>query len=149
MPTDSVVKKVGYFAPFWIIVLAVLLLIAVLLRGMVWASEKVLPWLLDASRIAFDICVFVFLPLCIFKKTRPWAGLGYFLSSFLFVAVLFAFACIVCVQLCGYGALFVGLFLAGVGVVPVALLAALFHGAWSLFWDLVFGVVLTFGTRYL
>jgi len=149
MAIGSVLKKVGYFALFWIIVFVVLFLIAVLLRGMVWASEKVLPWLIDAGRIAFDICVLVFGPLCIFKKTRPWAGLGYFFSSFLFGAVLFAFACIVCVQLWGYGALFVGLFLAGVGVVPVALLAALFHGAWSLFWDLVFGVVLTFGTRYL
>jgi|SRR6266853_3166593 len=149
MATDSVVKKVGYFALFWIIVLAVLLLIAVLLRGMVWASEKVLPWLLNAGSIAFDICVLILGPLCIFRKTRPWAGLGYFLSSFLFGAILFAFSCIVCVHLWGYGALFFGLFLGGVGVVPVALLAALFHRAWSLFWDLIFGVVLTFGTRYL
>jgi hypothetical protein len=148
MATDSALKKVGYFVFFWVIVLLVLLLIAVLLRGMVWASEKVLPWLIDAGRIAFDICVLVFVPLCIFRKTRPWAGLGYYISSYLFGTILFAFSCIVCVQLWGYVALFVGLFLAGIGVLPVALLAALFHGAWPLFWDLIFGAVLTFSTRY-
>jgi hypothetical protein len=148
MATDSALKKVGYFVIFWAIMLLVFLLIGVLLRGMVWASEKVLPWLTDAVRIAFDICVLVFAPLCIFRKTRPWAGLGYYLASYLFGTLLFAVSCIVCVQLWGYGALFIGLFLAGVGVVLVALLAAIFHGAWSLFWDLIFGVVLTFGTRY-
>jgi len=41
------------------------------------------------------------------------------------------------------------LFLAGVGVVPVAFLATLFHKAWPLFWDVVYGVVMTYGTRYL
>jgi len=57
MAIGSVLKKVGYFALFWIIVFVVLFLIAVLLRGMVWASEKILPWLINAARIAFDICV--------------------------------------------------------------------------------------------
>ena len=47
----------------------------------------------------------------------------------------------------GASAVFVGLFLAGVGVVPVAMLAALFEGSWDLFWDLVVGLVLTFGSR--
>lgn len=142
-------KKAGNFALGLVVMLAIFLLIGLFLRGMVWASEKALPWLIDAGRIAFDICVLILLPLCIFRKTRPWAGLGFFFASFLFGTVLFAFSCIVDVQLRGYGALIFGLFLAGVGVVPVAFFATLFHGAWPLFWDVVFGVVLTFGTRYL
>ena len=152
MATDSALKKVG--VPLFGVIMAVVLLLGlvlfslVLFFGMVWVSAKFLPRLLDAGRIAFDICVLVLLPLCIFRKTRPWAGLGYVLSSFLFGVILFALSCIVCVQLWGFGALFLGLLLAGGGVVPVALLAAAFHGAWPLFWDLVFGVVLTFGTRY-
>jgi type IV secretory pathway VirB2 component (pilin) len=49
----------------------------------------------------------------------------------------------------GYGALAVGLIFAGVGVVPVALLAALFHAEWSVLLELVVGIVLTFGARFL
>jgi hypothetical protein len=31
----------------------------------------------------------------------------------------------------------------------MALLAALFRGEWSVLWEVVFGIVLTFGTRFL
>jgi len=51
-------------------------------------------------------------------------------SSYLFETIFFAFPCIATVQLWGYGALLIGLFLAGVSVVPIAFLAAVFHGAW-------------------
>jgi len=71
MAIGSVLKKVGYFALFWIIVFVVLFLIAVLLRGMVWASEKILAWLINAARIAFDICVLLFEQLLLFRITRP------------------------------------------------------------------------------
>jgi type IV secretory pathway VirB2 component (pilin) len=36
-----------------------------------------------------------------------------------------------------------------VGVVPVALLAAIFHAEWAVLLEVVVGIVLTFGTRFL
>ena len=48
-----------------------------------------------------------------------------------------------------YVGLIIGLLLAGGGVVPVAFLAALFHGKWALLGFVVLGTVLTFGTRLL
>jgi hypothetical protein len=102
----------GSFAFGAVGMLIIFLLIAVLLRGMVWAAAKVYPWLVDAGQIAFDICLLVFVPMSIFRKTRPWACLGYYFSSFLFGTLLFASSCIIAVQLWGYGALFFGLFLA-------------------------------------
>jgi hypothetical protein len=129
--------------------IGVLVLIALLLRGMVWASEKALPWLTTGSEIALGICVFIFLPLCIFRKTRPWAGLGFCFASYLFGACLFAFACIVDVQIWGYWGLVVGLVLAGVGVVPVALLATLLHAEWAWFANLIISIIITFGARAL
>jgi hypothetical protein len=149
MATESLLKKIGGPAIGLVVIVAIFLLIGSLLRGMVWASEVALPWLIVAGRVAFATCVFVFLPLCIFRKTRPWAGLGFYFASFLFGAVLFAFSCIVDVQIWGYGALVFGLIIGGVGVVPVAFFATLLRGAWPLFWAVVFGAVLTFGTRYL
>jgi len=44
-------------------------------------------------------------------------------------------------------AVFLGLFLFGVGVVPVAMLATLFKGMWLQFGELVFLTALVFGVR--
>jgi TPR repeat protein len=127
----------------------ILFLSAVLLLGMGWALTKALPWLSWAPRIVFDICFFVLLPLCVFRKTRPWAGTGFFIASCAFGLLLFAFSCIVALEIWGYTGLFIGLFFGGVGVVPVAFLAALLHGEWLLLLNMVLGVVFTYGTRFL
>ncbi len=150
---DSRLKKTAYgigsYAIGLIVICLILFLVALMLRGMVWAADKLMPWLVTASTYALLVCIFIFLPLCIFRKTRPWAGVGFVYASLLFGAMLFAYSCLFVVFAWGYGALAVGLILAGVGVVPVALLAAIFHGEWTVFWELLFGVVLTFGPRVL
>ena len=61
---------------------------------------------------------------------------------------LFAFSCVSVTQIWGFAGLVLGLLLAGGGVVPVALLAALFHSEWSVLFALVLGIALTFGTRF-
>jgi hypothetical protein len=122
---------------------------AVLLLGTGWALTKALPWLSWAPRIVFDICFFVLLPLCVFRKTRSWAGTGFVIASYAFGLLLFAFSIIVVLEIWGYTGLFIGLFFGGVGVVPVAFLAALLHGEWMLLLNMVLGVVFTYGTRIL
>ena len=44
-------------------------------------------------------------------------------------------------------AVYIGLFLFGVGVVPIAMLATLFKGMWSTLGELVFLTILTYGAR--
>src|ERR1035438_6796518 len=96
-----------------------------------------MPWLVTASVIAVLVCIFIFLPLCVFRRTRPWAGAGYVYASYVFGLMLWAYSCLFVVYAWGYGALAVGLIFAGVGVVPVALLAAIFHAEWSVLLELV------------
>ena len=127
---------------------AMLVGVVFLLRGMVWVSDKIYPWLLKISEIVFDVCVLVLLPLCIFRKLRPWCGVGFVYSSYIFGILLWAFSCLFVVDVWGYFALVVGLLLAGVGVVPVALLASVIRGEWSVFGNVLFGIVLAFGIRY-
>jgi hypothetical protein len=150
---ESKLKKaafgVGGYAVGLIVICVVLFFIALLLRGMVWASDKMMPWLVTASGIALLVCICIFLPLCIFRRTRPWAGVGYVYASYVFGLMLWAYSCLFVVYAWGYGALAVGLIFAGVGVVPVALLAAIFHAEWSVLLELVVSIVLTFGTRFL
>lgn len=120
-----------------------------LIRGVVWVSDKVLPWLNLASEILLGVCLLVLLPMCIFRKTRPFAGVGFYFGSYLFGLTLWVFSCLVCYLLWGYRALLFGLVLAGVGVLPVALVASVFTAHWSLLRDLTIQIVLTFGTRAL
>lgn len=126
---------------------AVFVLSALLLKGMVWVSDKALPWLMTASILALAVCVFVLLPLSLLRRTRGWAGNGYYIASYVFGIMLFAYACIVSYEIWGYTGLIFGLFLAGIGVVPVAFVATIIHGYWPTLGDLTLATVLTYGTR--
>jgi hypothetical protein len=129
--------------------LGALLLCILFLRGMVWAFDKVFAWLVYAGVATFLICIFILSPLCIFRKSRPWAGLGYYIASFVFGILLFADSCLFAYSVWGYTGLFVGLVFAGVGVLPVALLAALLHAEWAVLGELLIFLILTFGARIL
>jgi hypothetical protein len=126
---------------------AVIFLAAFFLDGMVWLSNRALPWLNAATGIALAICILVLVPLSLFSRTRAWAGSCYYACSFVFGATLFAYACIVAYLIWGYSGLGLGLLFAGIGVVPVAYFATIFHGYWHECGELIFGTVLTFTTR--
>lgn len=115
----------------------------------VWVSDRLLPGLIFASEIAFVICLFVLLPLCVFRRNRSWVGTVYVFVSYLFGSVLFIFSGLFVVFEWGYIGLVIGLCLAGFGVVPVAFLAALVHARWSTLFELAIWLFLTFGTRIL
>lgn len=101
------------------------------LHALAWVFEHIIPWMLNAASTVSGVCVFVFLPLCIFKRTRPWAGLGFFLSSWAFALTLVVFSCVVAFGNWGYVGLLGGLLLGGLGAIPIAFVAALTHGEWD------------------
>jgi len=132
----------------------ILVVIGLFLRGVVWASQSTLVWLIHAAQIAFALCVLVFLPFCIFKKTRGFAGFGFHMASYVFGTELLAYSCIVAFTIWGYTGLIFGLFLGGVGVVPVALFAALYAAVrhqtqWGLSGDILLMIILTVITWHL
>jgi hypothetical protein len=149
----QLLKNIGGFGLGLVVLAAVLgiglLFLWLFVGGMVWVSAKALPWLDYAGQIAFDICVLVLLPLALFRKTRVLAGIGFYIASFVFGIFLAAFSCVVAFQIWGFVGLVFGLIFLGVGVVPVAFLATLFHAEWHLFWEIVIGIALTFGSRAL
>lgn len=137
----------GSYAIGLIVICLILLFIFLVLRGMVWASDRLMPWLIIASWIALVVCILVFSPMSFFRWSRPWAGIAFYYTSYIFGTMLFAYSCLFVVFAWGYGALATGLILGGVGIVPVALLAAVFHKEWVVFWELIVSLALTFGTR--
>jgi len=122
-------------------------LVVFVIKGVVWIGEKVLPFLMSLTSLLTAISVFIFIPMMIFKKTRKWAGGALAFSSLLFGLTLWIYSALVAYMLWGFIGLVIGLFMMGIGVVPVALLAALFSGEWTIIGSIIYMLILTFGAR--
>lgn len=140
-------KEVGWTVLGIAFLVIIALLVGLFIRGGAWLSEKLYPWLVGISSLAIVILIFVLLPLAIFRKTRSLAGNGIMISSWVFGITLWVWGLLLTYHLWGAIAVFIGLFLLGVGVVPIAMLATLFKGMWSTLGELVLLTILTFGTR--
>lgn len=129
------------------VVVAIGLLIALFIHGGAWLGEKIYPWLAFISGLALIIVIVALLPLAIFRRTRDLSSMGLLFASYVFGITLWVWGLLVTYNLWGAIAVFIGLFLMGIGVVPIAMLAALFKGMWPTLGELVFLTMLTFGTR--
>lgn len=103
----------------------------VFMLGPAWASTKLLPWFSVLTWIAFALAVFILLLLAIPRATRGFSSVALFIASYVFGATLWMEGLLLTLGLWGLGAVFIGLFLAGVGVVPIAMLATLLKGMWA------------------
>ena len=124
------------------------LLIGLLIHGGAWLSAKLYPILKGIFKITFVIALFVLTPIAILKKTRALAGNGMVISSFVFGLTLWVWSFLLTYSLWGGLGIFIGLFLFGVGIVPIAMLATLFNGMWAILGQLILLAILTFGSRF-
>jgi len=115
--------------------------------GATWASTKLLPWFSNLTWIAFGLVVFLFLPLAIPRATRGFSSVALFVASYVFGATLWMEGLLFTLVIWGVGAVFIGLFIAGVGVVLVAMLATLIKGMWGPLLELVLLTIMTFASR--
>ncbi len=140
-------KGAGIILAVIVGVVALIFLLALYTAGLLWVSKNVLDYLNIAAAMAFAACAFVLLPLALFQSTRKVSAYGFFISSVIFGVSTWVLGFLVTFQYWGVTGLFVGLFLAGVGVVPIGILASAFNGEWPQVGDLTLGLVLTFGAR--
>ncbi len=101
------------------------------------------------SLIALGICIVILGPLALLRFTRPWAGIGYFIASYVFGLTGWFMGLLLTWMLWGGFAVIIGLVFLGVGVIPIAMLATLFKGMWAELGLLILAVVLTYGLRVL
>lgn len=146
---QSTVKTIGTYALGIVGFIAVLAIPGILIGGGIWIGERILPWLVFISFLTLAFCVVILGPLALIPATRPWAGLGYFIASYVFGLTGWFMGLLLTWILWGGFAVFVGLLILGCGVVPIAMLATFFKGMWAEFGILVLAVVLTFGSRIL
>ncbi len=141
-------KEIGSFA----VIIAMMALVGVVLGfvflGIHWISETVLPTMIEIGWILVSITLLVALPMSLLRSTRAVAGQSMMLFSCYFGAVAWLSGFLFSYELWGGWAVFIGLIIAGVGVVPIGMLAAALHSQWGGV-GLLFGmVVLTFSVRF-
>lgn len=107
------------------------------------------PILLHISSITLAISIFILLPLAIFKKSRIISGWGLIISSYIFGVSLWMYSFLVTYTYWGVFGLVIALFMLGIGVTPIAIVASLFHWDWATIGNIAFGLVITFGARFL
>lgn len=120
----------------------------IFLYGIAWVGATIFPWLSAVSGIAFAVVMLILGPLAFFRKTRAVSGIGMMIASYVFGLTLWVSGLLLTYDLWGLIAVFAGLIMFGVGVVPMAMLATVFKGMWSTFGELVLLTMLTFGTRF-
>jgi hypothetical protein len=142
-------KSVGFGIGGFVFMLVLMAIPVMLLFGMTWVSMKVFPLLMPTFFWTLALCIVLLGPLSFLARTRGFAATGFMFCSYVFGAVLWMWALLLTYDLWGMMAVVIGILIAGVGIVPVALLAAVFHAEWAGLGDLVFMIVATFGFRFL
>jgi hypothetical protein len=140
-------KSAGAVLFVLVIMAAVAALLAVFIKGSLWASENLLSPLIAVGWLALAVVVFVLLPLSLFRRLRPFTGTTIFLSSFIFGLIAWLLGFVLAYALWGVWAVIVGILFFGGGVVPIALLATLVNGLWAPFFTLLVLTIITFGSR--
>ncbi len=143
------IKEFGTYVLGLAIFICILAIPVLFIWGGVWLSTKILPWLNLFSIIALAIFIIILLPLSIFRKIRSFSGSCMVFASYMFGVNVWFSGLLLTYVLWGGWAVFIGLFLMGIGVVPIAMLATLFKGMRLEFGSLILFTILTFGVRIL
>ena len=148
MNAKEVIAGIGCLLIYCVMFFLVIAIATVFIYGSAWASSKLLPFFSILTRIVFGLVVFIFLPLSIPRATRGFSSIALFISSYVFGATLWMEGLLLTLVIWGAGAVIIGLFIAGVGVVPIAILATLFKGMWWRLIELVLLTIMTFASRF-
>lgn len=116
-----------------------------------WIAETAInaySFLLPLSQIAVVVALFVLLPLALWRKTRGGAGVALHYVSYLFGLTTWLLGAAVTFTSFGWVGLIIGLFIAGVGVVPFGIIGAFFIlNINSLGISLILMLAITYATR--
>jgi hypothetical protein len=129
--------------------LILLALPGILIFGLTWVSVILSPWLVPAFFWMLGITIFILGPLALIRITQGFSAVSLMIASYVFGTCLWITSLLLTYELLGTIAVVIGLVVLGIGIVPIALLAALFHAQWWHLLDLVGLIVATFFTRLL
>ena len=112
------------------------------------AIQTFFDWAPSIVGVTFAVSVFIFSPLALFRRTRAIAGVEYIVASYIFGTVLWIFGAIFTFVYWGWIGFVAGLFLFGVGVVPMGFVGLALRHEWAELGDLGLILLLTLVTRF-
>lgn len=142
------IKSIGYSVLGILIMGAFFLLAYLFFTGGIALGIKILPWLFNITGFVFLVDILILLPLLMLNKTRSITSIGLLISSYIFGVTLWFWGLILTFYYWGFLAVIIGLFIFGVGVVPIALLATIINTEWSLVGQIILMILFTYGSRY-
>lgn len=125
-------NSIGCFILSIAAIVCCVFLFGLFIRGGVWVADKVLPVLLVFSAGVFIFNVVVCIPLAFFRRTKEFSGKALFISSFFYGLLLWLGCLVITFKLWGWFGIVLGLILLGVGIVPIAAIATVIAGLWSI-----------------
>jgi hypothetical protein len=127
--------------------IVILIISSALLVGAATFSVWVLKWTFPAFMITLLLSFVVPAPLSLIPPTRALSAVGFLIASFAFGAILWIWGMAYSYSVWGLPAVIIGLFFAGIGVVPIAMIAALLHADWGNLGLFAATAVITLGYR--
>lgn len=109
-------------------------------------GAAILPFLSWLTGLLLAVNVIALL-VALSRRARGVVGVILFISSYVYGLQTWIAGLLVTLALWGWLAVVIGLFMGGIGVVPIGMLAAVFNGEWGLFFMLLLNVILTYGAR--
>ena len=113
---------------------------------MVELAAKALPFLWLAVTFMFCGAVLT-LPLAAFQRTRAFVVFILWLFTRILSITLWLWSSIVALVLWGWTAVIIGILILGVGVTPIAFLAAAFEGQWLVFIQMLVTLIVVIGSH--
>lgn len=145
----DVLKTIGSYILGIIIFVGFGLLVAFILKGSLWFSVKVFPLMGIVFWIVLIFSIVILVPLSIIKKTREIGLIGILITSYIYGLLLWVWSFLITFSTWGWIAVIIGLVIAGIGVVPIALLATILTAHWATLLEIIILIVITFGVRFL
>jgi hypothetical protein len=98
--------------------------------------NTIIDWIVDIFFLDVALCLLLATPFALFRRTRGFAGIAIIAASWIGGAALWIGCATLTYALWGIAALVAGILILGVGVLPMALIAAGWISDWSDFWAL-------------
>lgn len=147
MRIKDLMKGIGGFVAFIGFFFLLFLILAAFIKGAEYLAVTIEPILAKLAWPLFALCLIVFLPLSFFKKTRSIGLTSLVVSSFVFGLLAWMLGFIATLYFWGVFWLIVGLFLAGIGVVPMGIVASFLNHRSDIAWSLIIVLVIAYGIR--
>lgn len=131
------------------IIYAAVIVILWFIKGGIWFKEMVLPihGLIFFALLALTFIVLI--PLMVIKPTRPYSGLTLYQMTYFFGGIAWFYSAHYCLYFLSIFWFIFGLFIAGVGIAPIAIIGAIIKGHWEFLVFIVVQLIATFGCRAL